>query len=80
MTIAIEVIERYEVKTDKASGIVNDPNDWCGERDDPTCIEDLIKKGTTVTVESTKIVDSLPQWDATMTRTLSFETCRPSVP
>ena len=27
---AIEwIIDRYQVKTDKASGIVNDPNDWC---------------------------------------------------
>src|SRR5699024_3358505 len=25
------VIDRYQVKTDKASGIVNDPNDWADE-------------------------------------------------
>ncbi|TBM52246.1 hypothetical protein DIQ83_33920, partial [Mycolicibacterium smegmatis] len=29
------IIERYRVTTDKASGIVNDPNDWCDEHDDP---------------------------------------------
>ncbi len=23
------LIDRYQVKTDKDSGIVNDPNDWC---------------------------------------------------
>lgn len=42
------LIDRYQVKTDKASGIVNDPNDWCDEHDDPTYIVDLIKKVTTV--------------------------------
>lgn len=30
------IIDRYQVKTDKASGIINDPNDWCDEQDDPT--------------------------------------------
>lgn len=54
------IIERYQVKTDKDSGIVNDPNDWCDEHDDPTYIVDLIKKVTTVAVETMKIVDSLP--------------------
>lgn len=53
------IIDRYQVKTDKASGIVNDPNDWCDEHDDPTYIVDLIKRVTTVAVETMKIVDSL---------------------
>ena len=53
------IIDRYQVKTDKASGIVNDPNDWCDEHDDPTYILDLIKKVTTVSIETMKIVDSL---------------------
>lgn len=53
------IIDRYQVTTDKASGIVNDPNDWCDEHDDPTYIVDLIKKVTTVSVETMKIVDSL---------------------
>ena len=38
------IIDRYQVKTDKASGIVNDPNDWCDEHDDPRYIIDLIKR------------------------------------
>lgn len=54
------VIDRYQVKTDKDSGIVNDPNDWCDEHDDPMYIVDLIRKVTTVAVETMKIVDSLP--------------------
>lgn len=53
------IIDRYQVKTDKASGIVNDPNDWCDEHDDPTYIVDLIKRVTTVAVETMKVVDSL---------------------
>ncbi|BDB63278.1 DEAD/DEAH box helicase [Rhodococcus sp. RDE2] len=53
------IIDRYQVKTDKASGIVNDPNDWCDEHDEPTYIVDLIKRVTTVAVETMKIVDSL---------------------
>lgn len=53
------IIDRYQVKTDKPSGIVNDPNDWCDEHDDPTYIVELIKRVTTVAVETMKIVDSL---------------------
>jgi predicted helicase len=53
------IIDRYQVKTDPASGIVNDPNDWCDGHDDPTYIVDLIKKITTVSVETMKLVDQL---------------------
>lgn len=53
------IIDRYQVKTDKASGIVNDPNDWCDEHADPTYIVDLIRRVTTVAVETMKVVDSL---------------------
>lgn len=54
------LIDRYQVKTDKASGIVNDPNDWCREHHDPRYIVDLIKRVTRVSVETMKIVDNLP--------------------
>jgi len=53
------IIDRYQVKEDKASGIVNDPNDWCDEHDDPTYIVDLIKKVTTVSVETVRLVAQL---------------------
>lgn len=53
------IIDRYQVSTDKPSGIVNDPNDWCDEHDHPTYIVDLIKRITTVSVETVKIVDQL---------------------
>ncbi|GAC83979.1 hypothetical protein GP2_017_00070 [Gordonia paraffinivorans NBRC 108238] len=54
------ILERYQIKTDKDSKITNDPNDWCDEHDDPTYIVDLIRKVTTVAVETMKIIDSLP--------------------
>ena len=53
------LIDRYQVKTDKASGIVNDPNDWCDEHDDPTYIVELIKKVTTVSVRTVELVARL---------------------
>ncbi|MDQ1305786.1 MAG: hypothetical protein QG671_1618, partial [Actinomycetota bacterium] len=53
------LIDRYQVKTDKASGIVNDPNDWCDEHDDPTYIVELIKKVTTVSVRTVELVGQL---------------------
>ena len=55
------LIDRYQVKTNKDSGIVNDPNDWCREHDDPRYIVDLVKRVTRVSVDTMKIVDSLPE-------------------
>jgi len=61
---AIEwVVERYQVKTDKASGIVNDPNYWSREVGDPRYILDLIARVVTVSVETVQIVRSLPSID-----------------
>lgn len=57
------LIDRYEVTTDKKSGIVNDPNDWGTEHGDPRYIIDLIKRVTTVSVETVKIVNNLPGLD-----------------
>ncbi len=55
---AIEwIIDRYQVKTDKDSGIINDPNDWSH---DPRYIIDLLKRIVTVSVETMKIMDALP--------------------
>jgi len=55
------LIDRYQVKTDKDSEIVNDPNDWCREHANPRYIVDLVKRVTRVSVETMKIVDSLPE-------------------
>ena len=55
------LMERYYIKTDRASGIVNDPNDWCDEHGDPRYIIDLIKRIVTVSVNTMEIVDALPE-------------------
>ena len=55
------ILDRYLVKTDKASGIVDDPNAWGLEHGNPRYIVDLIKKVTYVSVETVKIVKSLPK-------------------
>ena len=50
------VIDQYRVKTDKRSGIVNDPN----REDNPQYIVKLIGKVITVSLETVKIVEDLP--------------------
>lgn len=53
------LIDRYQVKKDKASGIVNDPNDWADEVGNPRYIVDLIGKVTRVAVETVRILEGL---------------------
>jgi predicted helicase len=62
---AIEwVIERQCVKTDKASGIVNDANDWANETmNDPRYPLDLLLRVIRVSLETNRIVASLPALD-----------------
>ncbi len=50
------VIDQYQVSTDKRSGITNDPN----RSDDPQYILRLIGQVITVSLETVKIVYSLP--------------------
>ena len=50
------VIDQYRVKTDKRSGIVNDPN----RADDPQYIVKLIGKVITVSLETVEVVEGLP--------------------
>lgn len=58
---AIEwIMERYQIKTDKASGITNDPNDWAQEQGKPRYILDLLLSVITVSMETMKIVNGLP--------------------
>lgn len=51
------IMERYQVTKDKDSWIVNDPNNWS---DDPRYIIDLFKRIVRVSLETVKIVNSLP--------------------
>jgi predicted helicase len=58
---AIEwIIERYQISIDKDSGIKNDPNDWAKEHNQPCYILDLLKRVVRVSLETMKIVNSLP--------------------
>lgn len=58
---AIEwIMERYQIKTDKASGITNDPNDWADEHGKPRYILDLLLSIVTVSLETLKIIKTLP--------------------
>ena len=53
------VVDQYRVKTDKRSGIVNDPN----RADDPQYIVKLIGQVITVSLETVNIVEGLPSLD-----------------
>lgn len=55
------ILERYQIKIDKASGIVNDPNDWSREVGDPRYILDLLGRVVAVSVETVGIVANLPE-------------------
>ena len=65
------LLDRYRVSTHKASGIVNDPNDWMAEgagggptaSAQPLYLLDLIARITTVSVRTQQIVTSLPPLD-----------------
>ena len=54
------LLDRYRVTIDKSSGIVNDPNDWGMEIGSPRYIIDLVKRLTTVSLETMAIVRALP--------------------
>ena len=59
---AIEwVMDRYQVAVHKDSQIKNDPNEWS---EDPNYIIKLLKKVVYISVESVKIIESLPELDA----------------
>ena len=51
------LMDRYQVKKDKASGIVNDPNEYS---DDPRYIVNLVERVVTVSVRTMEIVRQLP--------------------
>ncbi|OYV31212.1 MAG: type III restriction endonuclease subunit R, partial [Thiomonas sp. 20-64-5] len=58
------VVERQGVKTDKASGIVNDANDWAIETmHNPRYPLELFCRVVMVSLETMKIVRSLPGLD-----------------
>lgn len=59
---AIEwIMERYAVTTDKKSGIKNDPNLWSHEQGKPRYILDLLLSIIHVSLETQRIVATLPK-------------------
>lgn len=59
---AIEwIMDRYQIRTDKDSGITNDPNDWATEHGKPRYILDLLLSVITVSLETLKIIQGLPK-------------------
>lgn len=59
---AIEwIMDRYQIRTDRASGIVNDPNDWADEVGNPRYILDLLLSIINVSMKTLDIIESLPK-------------------
>ena len=54
-------MERYAITTDKKSGIVNDPNDWCKEVNDEKYIFNLLLRIINVSVKTVDIINALPK-------------------
>jgi predicted helicase len=60
------VIDRQQIKKDKTSGIVNDPNDYANETmNNPRYPLELFQRVITVSLETMKIVNALPKLDIT---------------
>ena len=58
------VMERQSINIDKDSGILDDANDYANETmNDPRYPLDLLLRVITVSLETNKIVDSLPPLD-----------------
>lgn len=55
------IMDRYQVKVDKKSGIKNDPNDWSKEVNNPRYILDLLLSVINVSVQTVEIVENLPK-------------------
>lgn len=57
------LLDRYQVRTDKDSGTVNDPNDRAREHGKPRYILDLLLSVINVSVQTVDIVNGLPRLD-----------------
>jgi predicted helicase len=55
------ICDRWYVKRDKTSGIVNDVNQWGLERGEPRYVIDLVKRVVTVSIRTVEIVQKLPK-------------------
>ena len=58
---AIEwIIDQYRIKTDKRSGITDDPNEFS---DDPKYILNLLLSIITVSMRTLELIDELPEFE-----------------
>ena len=53
------LIDRYQIRTDADSGIINDPNKWGEEHQYPQYIVELVKRIVRLSVETEKLVGEL---------------------
>ena len=53
------LIDRYQIRTDADSGIVNDPDKWGEEHDYPEYIVELVKRVVRLSVETVRLVGEL---------------------
>jgi predicted helicase len=59
---AIEwIMDRYQIRKDKSTGIVNDPNDWAKEVSNRRYILDLLLSVINVSVQTVEITNALPK-------------------
>jgi predicted helicase len=56
------IIDRYYVKADTVSGIINDPNEWLREQGNPRYVVDLIGSLVTVSLETQRLLTELPDF------------------
>jgi predicted helicase len=54
------VLERYQIREDAASGILNDPNDWISSQGDPKWLVSHIGRVVTLSMEMQRLRDLLP--------------------
>jgi predicted helicase len=54
------IMERYRVTVTNGSGIKNDPNNWTKEHNNPRYILDLLLSVMTLSLETQKIINTLP--------------------
>lgn len=55
------MIDRYKVTQDKKSGILNNPNDYFQEVNNPRYLANLIKSLVTVTMRTQELIKALPE-------------------
>ena len=56
-------MDQYQYKVDRVTGIINDPNDYSAESNNPRYILDLLLSVISLSVKTVKIVKTLPKID-----------------